>query len=595
MSFSYHNRLPYYAWGYEAATNSITSTMPTSYFEEYVTSAVAPDYVRTKVPIIENGGIPSSIQLNQYWDSPASLQWRPGYETSPCDRQVPWKKITTNSRGLSTSGGNGMGLTLFGELYATHAIGRRFFVTNTARRITKIPSLHTTVPFKWLSDTVVTGSAFNDCYAVVNRDGNPFLATHISKRVYIGSEEEYIVPVLPIAGESISKMWVCDGGYVSMPNTLAATARRIFTLIATTQSGKTYARAIYGGASNFGTIWQIGLSYADDWVLITGGVTNVTVSRPPAEFRSSSQPPEILVDPPPSGGVRARLLGGWEKNLYDRWVLRSVYILNPGSGYSSPPSAGFSDTPIVGTAQTIQAEVFTDTPRDFIGSRQAAGYNQGTTPAMFVTENNRLFSFVVPPTSLPPSGEVMAGSTSESSRRIGASSDYATVRRVFNGDVICRGWAERRYDVDGTQDYRTVTSSGVKDSAASGLPYAVFGANASAFCFIGGDDRLYVLGPSGYSVFGTGRWSRVASVFGTLAAISLDDGGLYTWGAAPGLYGDGTTTVRDYPVRVAPGTEWIDVIPVGRNAPVFIAIRKDAVCRSIDQPMEYWPDSYFSR
>lgn len=95
-----------------------------------------------------------------------------------------------------------------------------------------------------------------------------------------------------------------------------------------------------------------------------------------------------------------------------------------------------------------------------------------------------------------------------------------------------------------------------------------------------------------------GVW-KSAAVTSSGAVAVRDDYTLWAWGRNwSGILGTSTNweTFSSTPTQIATDYEWVDVFATnaGSFSDFAIAIRKDSQRRDFDQPMEYWPDSYFA-
>lgn len=496
------------------------------------------------------------------------------YDTSPVDRQVPWKVICA-PRTFYLGGLNGMGLTLFGELYGINCYAPRLAALH--RRIYRIRSKLANRPFQHLHANDASGEYFLS-FSLVSKDGEAFLARSYSSEYNYPiaerkGEDEFLFQIDVPPGELAAKLWVLNGYYVPIDNSFQ-TRSPVFVLV--TQSGKTFVRAPRVGSSTNDTFWfGTPISFYGDWVLLSGGVVDCKVTNNTARYvYAGNQPPPVLtVDPPPSGGTRASLIAGWQTTYPENlWQLKAIFIAEPGSGYDSPPQVHFSRQPIQGSEPTVVTELFDSSIKS-----PSQVYSDHT----FILEDGSIRKIAVAPTdSRPFANFVLSGNSQEFSARPSQSIADETWYPEYpaGNSVAVFGWAR-----DVTQ--KTCPGmSGVRDYVIDreGPVYA-----------ISSSGELFKSSGSSMALFDAGPWARIAHAFGTIAAIK-DDGGLYTWGSTYGLFGDGSVEPRSSPVRVAPWAEWISCDSAGGGRPLFIAIRKDAVCRSADQPMEYWPDSYFA-
>jgi hypothetical protein len=293
---------------------------------------------------------------------------------------------------------------------------------------------------------------------------------------------------------------------------------------------------------------------------------------------TTSNLPSLTVSPPPSGGTTATVQGVWQDDPYMSGYskLIGVQITNPGGGYSSDPTVTLSRAadavPVGGVAQTpnITLSVFSDViDSDF------PGYSNGNLAQdqLFRASSGRVWSLNFP--------------------------------RSFVS------YEERSWAFDCTPK---------KASGETVLVNELVSINSTTVRFIGADKKIYsgtssinTQGPQpigDVAIFDGDSWSSLAAVTyfaasnvaeGRVYCGTKTDGSMWSWGDNSGqagvrgryvLFGDGSEVgaTRSTPAQIAPEAEWVRVQHVGG---AFVAIRKDAICREIDQPMEYWPEWYY--
>jgi hypothetical protein len=235
--------------------------------------------------------------------------------------------------------------------------------------------------------------------------------------------------------------------------------------------------------------------------------------------------------------------------------LEGVTITNRGSGYTADPVVTFSSAPTYGNADNYTLKVFTD---------YLDKYRVG--------------------------GKIQAPSSAKSAY-------------WYRGDSLTA------WDIlNGTSSANLVTAAlpyvgsvdsvvGVKDFAGAQL----YGKDY----LIAADGKLYegALKKGKYPVtlLDDGPWQSIATSLRNVAAVKTD-GTMWTWGTngrsatafntdlAGALFGDASDVgaTRSTPTQIASEAEWLAVFYI--QGAGYAAIRKDAICRDIDQPMEYWPD-----
>jgi hypothetical protein len=585
--------MPYYAWGLGYNNNSANDVDPLGYFDELEENDRELTLRRGIVPTAESGASLIHKQaLGTGGYDPDEGVYTSFFESAPVDRQVPWRSIEMRRTGW-LGALNGVGLTMFGELYGIELYAPRIssagpssFV-NQNRRIFKVRSPLAKRAFQWIGPTTC-GGHFAFATPCVSRYGEAFLLNASSRRraVLEAEDDEYLISISLPSGETAEKFWVLDGSY-SYRQSAGTSTDSYFFLLATT-SGKTFVRGVGQTGVNprgFSFWGNDPPSYLSEWTLLTTGVVNGRfLSSGDARWPVSQPPPRIIVSPPQSGGnpgipkESARIVAEWYPDG-DKWQLYQFYIAHPGSGYTSPPSISFDPAPVSGTPTRVELQLFESSIRKQM-------QDDTFTSRLTETQVGEAYRFTVPPTSFIRSANSLygySGDPADRTSRVAVSENYRTGNFQNNGMF---GWV-----ANNSQSYFRSTIGGVADTVTA------YGSSGGSMHLLATDGRLYKLPPPGGSSSGPelvsgGEWVSIAQSHGTLAAVNKN-GGLYTWGDTPGLYGDGTTSVRSSPVRVAPEAEWVDCVGGWGNRPLFIAIRKDATCRGIDEPMPLWPDSYF--
>lgn len=583
--------MPYYAWGVADNNYSANDVDPLGYFDELEENGRELTLRRGVVPTAESGASLIHKQaLGTGGYNPDEGSYAPLFESSPVDRQIPWRSL--ESRRTPWLGAlNGTGLTMFGELYGVELYAPRLYsagvssFVNHKRRVFKVRSPLARRGFQWIGPTT-SGGPFAFATPCVSRYGEVFLFSSVSRRIAVADaeEDEYLIPIPLPSGETAEKMWVIDGSYTYRQPAGSLTDSYLFVLATT--SGKTFVRGVGQTGVNprgFSFWGNDPPRYLSEWTLLTSGVVNGKIlSTGTARWPASQPPPRVIVAPPQSGGnpgipkETARIVAEWYPDD-GKWQLFMIHIAHPGSGYIGPPSVSFDPAPVSGTPWTVELQLFESTIR-----KQMQDGN--FTSSLFETQVGEVYKFTVPPTSFTRAAGSLYGHSGEPAdiaSRVGVNYSYKTGTNfpeyTSNGMF---GWV-----ANDSQAYFRSSIGGVAD---------VVTANAELH-LLATDGRLYKVpssGSAGPQLVSGGEWVSIAQSHGTLAAVNKN-GGLYTWGATPGLYGDGTTSVRNSPVQIAPEAEWVECVGGWGNRPLFIAIRKDATCKGIDEPMPSWPDSYF--
>jgi hypothetical protein len=293
---------------------------------------------------------------------------------------------------------------------------------------------------------------------------------------------------------------------------------------------------------------------SSQWYCLTSGVyanTGFTDSDGYTPAWNTGNLPTLTVDAPPAGGVTATVEPVW-RNPTDTgyFVLSSLKITNTGKGYTQNPAVTFSVPP-----DTYHKPFFDDKSTSSF-SLQLKVFGKTITKSLFGSPLQSINHF--------------------------AASDGSTWR-FPNPSTQNTEWA--------------VSLASTYTTASSALAVIAIASFASYVLTLSGE--MYKLNSSTrkYELFDSGEWVSIAFCWDVVAAVHKN-GGLYTWGVNgdtsrqnlfSAVFGDGTEVgvSRATPTRICGSTEWVAVFGTYDG---FIAIRKDAICRDIDQPMEYWPD-----
>lgn len=288
------------------------------------------------------------------------------------------------------------------------------------------------------------------------------------------------------------------------------------------------------------------------WYGLTGGMYTLESLPPPGNelstaraWRVGDPEPTFFVDAP-AGGVAPTLQVTWTDPIdygANSYKFATIKITNPGSGYTADATVKTT-----ATRQTyLLAKVFTET----VANKATETLFNSVYDDAFCTATGKVWRF----------------------------------RVAADVDSIDFNWA--------TDMRATVTSSGSKlNCTRIEWPY-----------FLSTDGKIYKASagsPQSVSLTSSDQWSAIASAGDIVCAIDTSNR-MYTFGGtnSRGLYGDDTANgiSRSSPVQVATDAEWVNCFGVTgpSSGAYFVAIRKDAICRSVDQPMEYWPDWYFQQ
>lgn len=293
------------------------------------------------------------------------------------------------------------------------------------------------------------------------------------------------------------------------------------------------------------------------WYCLTSGVYKNSGWNPFDHLWLTSDLPTVAVQNAPAGGVNATVSATWQAFDPQYSYLQKLEITNTGSGYSSDPPVVFGREP---DAKTSDGTAF--------GSIDTPGIATSITMTVFSDKITQLLS---QPSRQNSQNEWLADSGNV----------WALPLVNATNDV----WA-----ISKNADYQTSAGAQLllKDKAiASSYVLTVSGA-------------VYKFASGSYSLIDSGPFVSMASADNVVALVK-NDGGLYTFGTNGNtarrntygaLFGDLTEvgTVRAAPAQIASEADWVSVWGFVDG---FAAVRKDAICRSIGQQMEYWPDWYY--
>lgn len=539
MAFVYNNKLPFFAWGVSNA--------------EALAYQFRSDVGGYKVPLPSSGA--QQLLAATYSTASTTLSsLNAKFEGTPCDAQIPWVMAVV-------SVGQTLLLTIHGEAYLLEGFDSRWIKLgttfgSTTRRMSKVCPTTTSEPITWIADLQATnywiesGSSYViPLAACVTRDGKAWWITSTSRGSGASRTDTIDLREESIPSQvSASRFWWAESISSGQPN-----------LVLTTTSDKTYLRN-YSGST---------------WYALTGGVyKRATHTNEDFNWWLSNNLPTLTVDNPPSGGTTATVQGVWEQdttlNGYSR--LRGVNITNPGSGYTTNPSVTFSrlaDTKSAGAGDTeLTLKVFTEHLKQQVDTRISNG-------SLFLSNTGKVWAIGVPP----------------------APASYLEL-----------DWATDRTPKDANQNPLAVVKVEYVDDSSVPIKSLFLANNGNIYSTKIDYDGTF----DDTSLFNSGSWvsfacvgfldtQQSAPVSKQIVCAIKSDWTMWTWGKNSSqtlysgkngyyvLFGDDSEigTTRESPVQIASDAEWLTVVSQG---PVFIALQKDAVSRSADQPFEYWPD-----
>jgi len=558
LSFLYNGRLPYYVWGHTGQRGGLGADQsggPTERFENPAYQAVA-SCVHLYPPLEESGA-------RQSWNNKSGLAsysfGTPAhFEGAPCDAQLPWKTIV----------GVVVGLTLNGEVYIippapSPSFQRSYDVSPNKDygRLQRWKSKLVQKPIRDIFPGGVRNSGQRGFALGVDKDG---AAWWLFSEYKTQSESDAQTPTdgaesigLP-AGETAKSIYFSSSQY-----------------LLTTESNRTYIK-----------------EEGEDWIVLTTACVAALQNNVPLPYGGPTpfiwhEPlPTFTVSAPDEDGVTATVEPVWQNLGFGDYGLTTLRITNPGSGYTEDATVTPSSAAINATQPAYSLRVWSDylaSPTSVFGFLFAC-----------VAQSGKVYSIRLPDQmnetyGLGPYVQEIVIQTTNSSNEITGS---ILVKQLPTASPLSPG------DFVGT------------DGRRSPLP-------PFAWC-ISNDDKLYryVLSPvpspvgfDGWRLLDDGPWSCIA-VTGLVGVGVKKDGRMYTFGRngntgqwdydnfretkgfSGALFGDNTApgTVRTLPVQIASQAEWVNVFQASE---CFIAIRKDAICREIGQPMEYFPDWHY--
>lgn len=536
MAFVYNNKLPFHSWGVFSGSTGITGP---GYFLQNSIGCLSP-------PISEEGAVPQYRNTRYGSGSIGEIEsYRAPVNGSPCDAQLPICRV------VSAGGAQANFLTIHGEIYLAEAnayhwiFGPSGTFAEYGRRLAKLNSSLVQVPFSNLclgtQEWLDTDGTYYKNIAITTNGKAYWISTLKFSQGRFLPYPELLEIQLPNA-EQAQSLWNLNG-----------------TLILTTRTNKTYTR------------YRTELT----WYALTTGCVDVDwgaleAGRQDVYWTGASQP-TVSVESAPSGGETATVEGVWYQQ-FGYWYLDNLKITNPGRGYTSNPVVSFDRAPFGNPSYSIsppvKLTVFQDcvitipsrTPLPYLNvvgpfviGNTGKMYELAIRPAVQAAGNSFAYPwvFAIKAELGSPSVEVFAKELVRST-----SQTDANVAFISPSGALYTAKLER------------TTSSSVRSTITN------------------------------VSLIDSGSWSSIASAENVLCAVK-SDGSMWTWGknGTPGslagvLFGDGSAigAIRSTPSRITPQADWLNVFSFGSG---FVAVRRDAVSRSIDQPMEYWPEWYY--
>lgn len=596
MSFFYEGRLPVHIWGH------CNDNTPFSFYPNqasgYLFSLEGFNTTQAVAPIVPTRESGRRKVLFKKWPYGTSQSTAQQVEVTdvPCDKQFPWKKLQVVSTGVGSTQFAIAGLTIHGELYAWGMIGPDCDILSAYRGDVASASPE-------LSGNARVYLPFRDSTASLRLSAD-YCAR--PRRVFFPGISE---PLKDFAARSSRSS-----------NT------RSITVV--TRSGRVFvAGQLNGGAHGVAPNTQ-----RDDAKLFSQGINQVA-------YYSSRVPPYLPVVTEvhlPSGVSAASVPSGCSNcvigndgQLYFWWFdyqnsvmnspqkltgfVKRIAVTNGGSGYRQGSGSTTFTAPLV----------FSD-PASGVKAVASCQVENGVVVSARVLKSGRGYSTAPTPTMEPLFGpnDIRAGSGAQfSCEMFDASHSFIASDAVGDDFLIDNNGALYSYELGQYWDWVNERNA-LQDRLLfhSDGPYSF----AREGVVISSSGRLYIANPSldtfldidsipanrieGYrfalSCIGDGYVSGAsfrpgdynASLFRKFLVGIKTDGTMWTAGKNDnGLLGDSVdlTASRRSMQQIATEARWVDASCVAGFGPACIAIRKDAICREIDQPMEYYPDSYY--
>lgn len=595
MSFFYEGRLPVHIWGH------CNDKVPFSFYPNGVSGYVnyqagfnISQAISPIVPTRESG--PRRVLFKKWPLGTGPIAAQSGeIQDVPCEKQFPWKKIqlVDGDSGGSTVGGL-VGLTIHGELYAWGQPGQQCdifsaFIGDAANTLSinarvYLPFRDSLWPLYFPADYCARprriffpaiDEPIVDVAARGTRNGNAYNVTVVTRsgKVFVaGKLDGGAHGVSPSTTRADARLYRRQDGYASYYAPIYPPFAPVVTEVNLPAGAK--AVSIPSGLSNCviaddGQLYFWWYDYQNSVMnppqKLTGFVKRINVTSGGSGYSQGSRGVTTfsapLVFSEPASGVKAIA-----NCQVQNGVVVSATVMKSGRGYSSAPSPvveppGGPNDIRGGSGAQFSCETFDDS-HSFVSS-DAVGDD------FLIDNNGGLYSF-------------------------GVSSywDVINTTNAFHDRILFHSAGPYRFARGGV-----VISSGgrlyvANHAADSALEIDTIAANRIE----GNGFALSCIG-DGYASGATfTSWDYNGSLFRKFLVGIKTDGTMWSAGKNDnGLLGDSVdlTASRRAMQQIAPEARWVDVYCYAGFNPVCVAIRKDAICREIDQPMEYYPDSYY--
>lgn len=566
MAFVYNNKLPFYSWGVLDVRTSPTTDDLNAGRNSGIGYQLNDAWGHLVVPLPETGE-------QKLWNSRSDISGSPtlanriaAASSNACDVQIPWKlfcgqlgtNLTQNARRTQPL----YGLTLHGELYRIDAQLSNWSATDevnarSGRRIARICSKDITAPVSFISNsdsTITDGSSRAWLLPAVTKDGKAWRIGETLQAVQGVSSNGLLVDGVSLpAGETAKKFWFFN----NPANTTAANAVAIY--VVSTDSGKTYVRKSTGTT----------------WYCLTGGCVRTATLTISSQLWTFPNLPKFTVSAPPAGGTTATVEIEWRFVRGDEYRPEGVRITNPGSGYTTNPTVTTTAIPTSNANAAppyIELQVFNSVVEDALPRWAVPDADANSVSnAAAIDSTGKLWGVKIPALASTSQQRFLVDPPAFTDNTTGNPGDWAY-------DITPKTTASPSSDI--------LIAQYVSPQLATGAVVPRY--------IISKSGELYV----DNALFDSGPWACVAQNYRVACGVKRD-GTMWSWGStgttiSGHCFGDETelNITRSSPTQIASAAEWVSVFPASGG---FVAIRKDAICRGIDQPMEYWPDWYFQQ
>jgi hypothetical protein len=595
MSFFYEGRLPVHIWGH------CNESVPFSFYPNQASSLAAflegfnvSQAMAPVVPTQESG--PRRVFFRK-WARGASESTAQQIEVQdvPCDKQFPWKKLQLVDGGPQGSTLHGLvGLTIHGELYAWGLPGRQCdifsaFIGGSGTSSTQYsPNARFYLPFRDSTLSVRTPADYCarprrivfpvidepiiDVAARGKRNGNAYNVTIVTRsgKVFVaGTLGGGAHGVPPTTTRPDAVRYGFFGGYYAPIDPPFAPIVTEVTLPAGIK-----AVSVPSGLSNCviaddGQLYFWWYDYPNNAMRapqqLSGFVKRIHVTDGGSGY-SQGTPPQYTFTAPLVFSESASGVHATGDCNVENGVVVSATVRKAGRGYSSAPTAqveppGGPNEVNTGSGASFSCEMF-DGSHSFTSS-DAVGDD------FLIDNNGGLYSF-------------------------GANSywDWVNSQEAFHDRILFHSDGPYRFARNGV----VISSAGRLYVSNPSLDRFLEIDTVVANRIEGYRFSLSCIGDGYVSGATFNSWDFNGTLYRKYLVAIKTDGTMYSAGKNDnGLLGDSVNLAisRRAMQQIASEARWVDVYCYAGFNPVCVAIRKDAICREIDQPMEFYRDDYY--